>query len=83
VTITDEFINGLGLVLRGGNDINDNPNLNNDLVIGDICNNPELNEFPIEEQIRYGFILEPDDDRMVEPMDEGQDGGRMRRHKSK
>jgi len=79
VTITDEFINGLGLVLRGGNDINDNPNLNNDLVIGDICNNPELNEFPIEEQIRYGFILEPEDDRM----DEGQDGGRMRRRKSK
>ena len=79
VDITDEFINGRGLALRNGIDINVNPNLNNDLVIGDICNDPELIEFPNDEQIRYGFIL--DDDRM----DEGQDGGRMRmrRHKSK
>jgi hypothetical protein len=107
VDITDEFLRGLGRELRHGIDVNDNPNLNRfnngligieplhppqDLVIGDV-ETPEflLDEFPLDEQIHYGFIMpglerqhehEPmeDDDANPDPLPNQYQGEQLENH---
>ena len=69
VVITNEFINGQGIRLRDGININTNPNLDvgnigpthreNHFSIGGI-HDPEYayEEFPPEQQVHYGFIMQ-------------------------